>query len=259
MRNIRIFLLVTASIPFIAVLLWYFSVPSSLINKRIEESISESAGSGVRAEITGLSKGPFFDIHIESMAVYEKENRAFDITDVSARINPVYLYKKNIVLKMEGSIGKGKINGELRLPEGGVIKTEGIALDSVAYLKSLGINAKGILSSETVLSGNSSETRFTVEELDLKETPFAIIPLINSFRQVKGLVNASKDKITVTSLSFDGDKGYARAKGDIVRGNLNIVVELMPESGRLEEFEKMMLRQYESSPGLYVFPYNGRL
>ena len=67
------------------------------------------------------------------------------------------------------------------------------------------------------------------------------------------------DKLTISSLSFDGDKGYARAKGDIEKGMVDMKFEFMPEFGKLEEFEKMLIKKYESSPGYYVFPYKGRL
>jgi hypothetical protein len=83
--------------------------------------------------------------------------------------------------------------------------------------------------------------------------------LIDSFRKVQGLITLSGNSVTINSLSLDGDRAYARAKGNIINGSADMTFELMPEFRKLEDFEKLLIKKYESSPGHYVIPFKGRL
>ncbi|MBI4826902.1 MAG: type II secretion system protein GspN [Nitrospirae bacterium] len=259
MRRSLIFLYSSAAIIIFTILIWYFSVPDNLIKENIEQRISRSIGANTGVKITGLEKGLFFSIHLDDLAIYKGAAHIINASDISVQMNPLYLYKGDIGLDLNGKIGGGHINGIFKEADKGVIKADGIDLSSLQYLKGLGINCSGILSSETILANNSSETKFTVTGLSMKGGALDILPLINSFTKAQGLIIADKKQITVTSLSLEGDKGYARAKGKIVNGNADMVFELMPEFNRLEEFEKMLIKQYETSPGYYVFPYRGKL
>lgn len=259
MRKFLILLYSLAALIVFTILIWYFSVPSDLIKENIEKTISRSIGANTGVKITGLNKGPFFTLHLDDLAIFKGNDHVINASDISVQINPLYLYKGAVGLDLNGKIGNGSIDGVFKEVGKGVIKAKDIDLSSIQYLKDMGINCSGYLSTETKLDKDSSETRFTVTGLGMKGGALDILPLVNSFNKAQGLIIADKDQITVTSLSLDGDKGYARAKGRIVNGSVNMVFELMPESGRLEEFEKMLIKQYESSPGYYVFPYRGRL
>lgn len=259
MRKILIFLYSAAAFIIFTILLWYFSVPSDIVKKKIEKTISLSIGANTSVKITGLDKGPFFSLHLDDLAVYNGGTHIISASDISVQINPLYLYRGDIGIDLNGKIGTGNINGNFTKPGRGVIKTKDIDLATLQSLKDLGINGSGMLSTETIINETVSETRFTVIGLSMKGGTLDVLPLVSSFTEAQGLIIAEENKTTVKSLSLDGDKGYARAKGKIVKGRVDMVFELMPESGRLEEFEKMLINQYESSPGYYVFPYSGRL
>lgn len=259
MRKFLILLYSSAAFIVFTILIWYFSVPTDIIKEKIEKTISMSIGANANVKITGLEKGLFFSLHLDDLAIFKGVAHIINASDISVQMNPLYLYKRDIGIQLNGKIGSGHINGVFKGTGKGVIKADGIDLSSLQYLKDLGINSSGILSSETILSNNSSETKFTVTGLSMKGGALDILPLVNSFKKAQGLIIADKNQITVTSMSLDGDKGYARAKGKIVNGSVDLVFELMPEFGRLEEFEKMLIKQYETSPGYYVFPYKGKL
>ena len=73
-----------------------------------------------------------------------------------------------------------------------------------------------------------------------------------------GQVVAIKNNIiTFDSVSLEGDKGYARLKGRITNGYMNMALEIMPEAGKLTSLEKMLIGKYIVSPGYYVVPLKG--
>jgi type II secretion system protein N len=259
MKKILILLYSAAALIIFIILAWYISVPTSLIEDRFLETVSRSAGPDIRTEITGLSKGPFFNLHLDGLDVYYDDKHAIKFTDLTLQLNPVYLLRKNLAVTLDGKLGSGDIHGDLRLPEGGTFSADSVELASIPYLRSLGVKASGQLSAEVILKKDSMEARFRIDRLQLNESPLSMIPLINSFEEVQGMVTMKGKRITVHSLSLDGEKGYARAKGDIINGSANMTFELMPEFGELEDYEKMLIKKYESSPGHYVIPFSGKL
>ncbi len=259
MNKILALLSTAAALIIFVLLLWYVSVPQELIEKQIKRSIARSLGNDITVEITGLSKGPLFTLHFDRIEIYKDTLHALTITDLSTQINPLYIYKKNIELSLNGKIGTGDIRGTFLLPDGGSFSAQKIELASIHYLKGLGIESSGYLSADAILNKSSSEIRFTVGDLNISKSPLSVIPLISSFKSSQGMLTVAGDKLSVRSLSLDGDKGYARAKGYINKGMVDMKFEFMPEFGKLEEFEKILIKQYESSPGYYVFPYRGSL
>ena len=60
--------------------------------------------------------------------------------------------------------------------------------------------------------------------------------------------------IKITSISLEGDKGYARLKGDITNRRMDLSLELMPDENKLSTGESMLIGRHIVSPGYYVIP-----
>jgi hypothetical protein len=187
MKKILIPLYIAAALVIFTILVWYISVPTSLIKDKLIETISASAGPNIHTEITGLSKGLFFNLHFESLDIYDGDKHAIRITGLSLQMSPAYLYKRNLAVTISGKLGSGDIHGDLHLPDGGTINADNVGLDSIPYMKSLGIRGTGSLSAEAILKKNSLEGKFRIEGLHLEESPFSMIPLINSFNEAQGI------------------------------------------------------------------------
>lgn len=259
MKKISYLLYAAGAFIIFVILIWYFSVPPHLIEDELERTISKSLGTDIRAEISGFKKGPFFTMYFDDLDIYRIEDHVLNISNLSVRVNPLYLFKKHLAFTLNGNIGEGHIEGRFELPEGGTIKAGNVDLGSINYLKNLGVNSTGSITASAILSNNSFETRFRIDDLNIESHALDFIPLISSFRNVRGLITVKGNDVTISSLAFEGDKGYARARGNIVNGSIDMVFEFMPETGMLEDFEKMLIKQYESSPGYYVIPYKGKL
>jgi type II secretion system protein N len=259
MKKISYLLYAAGAFIIYVMLMWYFSVPPHLIEDELERTISESLGTDIRVEISGFNKGPFFTMHFNDLDIYRIEDHALNVSNISVRVNPMYFYNKHLTFTLDGSIGNGYIEGKFELPDGGTIKAGNVDLGSIDYLQGLGVSSAGSITASSILSNDSFETKFKVENFSIESSFLNFIPLISSFRTVQGLITVKGNDVTISSLTFEGDKGYARAKGNIMNGSMDMVFELMPETGMLEDFEKMLIKQYESSPGYYVIPYKGRL
>ena len=73
------------------------------------------------------------------------------------------------------------------------------------------------------------------------------------------MLHLQANTIKIPSISLEGDKGYARIKGDITDGFMNLILELMPSTDELQPIESMLISKYQISPGYYVIPIEGPL
>ncbi len=55
-----------------------------------------------------------------------------------------------------------------------------------------------------------------------------VIPLLNTFRKLRGSLSVKGNTVMIDSVSLEGEKGYARLKGDIKNGVTDLSLELMP-------------------------------
>jgi hypothetical protein len=100
---------------------------------------------------------------------------------------------------------------------------------------------------------------FEIPDLNIQEYNKIASPLLSSFHTVQGVLNIVNDKIRIESLGIEGEKGYARVKGDITAGFMNLTLELMPSAGKLSPAELMLIDSYRQSPGYYVIPLKNHL
>ncbi len=99
--------------------------------------------------------------------------------------------------------------------------------------------------------------QFEIPDLDIAESALSVIPFLNTFHKIQGALSIKNNIITFDSVSLEGEKGYARLKGRITNGYMNLSLEVMPEAGKLTSLEEMLIGKYIVSPGYYVVPLKG--
>lgn len=264
MTKFRNLLLLVCGIPVFIILMWVFAIPNNLIQDKIENSISRSGKVEVSASIKSLRKGPFFTLYADRLEFKINKTSALIITDISGRINPLYLFKKQFAFSIRGKIGTGNIEGFFKLPvvptsrdrfrENGSLKIEGAEINSIPYLRSVGFEGNGLILAQLNLKNNTIDIIFKISEADISGTAMGMPLPLNSFNKIQGALYIQGNTIKITSISLEGDKGYARLKGDVINEIKNLNLELMPDMNKLNAVESILIGKYQISPGYYVIP-----
>ncbi len=253
LRNILYFII---GIPVFILLVWLFAVPDNLLQYKIEDAISNAGQGNVRASLNGFKKGLFFTVHADSLDLDFDKAPALTITDLAGCLAPRYLIQKKLAFSIKGKIGTGDINGLLKYPSEGEIKIDRAELRAIPYLTQLGIKTNGYISANILIKNKSAQFAFRVPDLDIQESA-VMIPFINSFRRVQGILSVTGNDVRFDSVSLEGEKGYARLKGDIKDRFMDLSLELMPSVNKLSSLESMLIGKYIVSPGYYVIPVRG--
>ncbi len=254
MTRVRTFLYPTIGIPVFIILLWFIALPDSVIKNSIEDSISNQGRINLSPSLNGIRKGLFFTVYADSLELKINKKSALIITDISGRINPLYLFKKQFAFSVKGKMGTGDVEGDFKLPESGSLKIDKAEFSAVPYLTSAGLQGKGLISAIFTLKNNIVDAIFEIPDADIHSSTQAIPLPVTSFRKIQGALQIQGTTIRITSISLEADKGYARLKGDVINGNMNLILELMPSAGKLEPVESMLIGKYQVSPGHYIIP-----
>lgn len=255
-RKILFFLI---SLPLIIIFIWFFAIPESLIKTSIEGSISGHGKLNINPSIKGLRKGLFFTLYIESIELKIDRAPVLRITDISSRINPLYILKRQFVFSIKGKIGTGEIRGFFQLPEGGNIKIDKVEISAIPYLTSVGLEGSGLISAHLNLKNNTMEAVFKIPDANINGSVKGLPLPIHSFRKIQGAFSLKENTIKITSISLEGDKAYARIKGEIINGLMHLTLELMPSTDKLKPTESVLISKYQILPGYYVIPIEGPL
>lgn len=239
------------------VLSWFFAVPDDLLKSKIEDSISVAENSAINASIDVFKKGIFFSFNADSLKLKRGDMPLFNITAISGRINPLYLIKGQLSFSITGKLGEGDIEGSFRLPEGGNIKIINADIKAIDYLSQIGIESSGYISSDIVLNNSTLNIIFDIPDLTIQNSGKITLPFINSFHKMQGALSVNEDMIKISSVSLEGTKGYARLKGAIDKGVMNLALELMPSSKEVTPIELILVEKYKVSPGYYLIPLKG--
>jgi len=252
-RHILYFIL---CIPVFIILVWFFAVPEDLIRGRIEDAISTAGQGNINASLKGFRKGLFLTVHADSLDLDLDRTPALTISNIKGCLKAGSLIKRQVAFSFKGKIGTGDVNSLLTYPADGEIKVEGADLNEIPYLTHLGIKINGHISADILLKNETARITFQVPDMDLKDSTI-IIPFINSFRRIHGALSVYGNNIKLESVSLEGDKGYARLKGDIRNNIMDLRLELMPAMEKLNSAESMLIGKYIVSPGYYVLPIKG--
>jgi len=259
MTKVRNIIFILLTIPVLLVLIWLFAVPEQLIKEQIDEELSRSRSNNVRLSIDGLRKGVLFTLHADSLNMHIDNKPAISITEFTGNFTPRYLLDKKLGFLINGKIGTGNVHGILKLPLEGDIKIERAELSAISYLSRFGIDIDGNLSSDINILNETVNVVFEIPDLDIAESALAAVPFLNTFHKMQGALSVQNNTVYFDSVSLEGEKGYARLKGTIKNGVMNLVLEIMPLAGKLNTLESMLLGKYIVSPGYYSIPIKGPL
>ncbi|MBL7031602.1 MAG: type II secretion system protein GspN [Nitrospira sp.] len=241
------------------ILVWLFAVPNELIQQKIEEAVSRSGNGTMALSIKGIRKGVFFSLSADTVNLSIDDQPAISINDLSINFTPRHLNAGKLAFLVRGKIGTGTVKGILMLPLKGNFKIDKAGLDSIPYLNRFGMSANGHLSSDIILNNNEVEAVFNIPDLNIDNPDVTMIPLINTFRRIQGSVHLDGNDLRINSISLEGEKGFARLKGQIRNGLADMTLELMPVERSLNSLESMIIGKYIISPGYYAVPINGPL
>ncbi len=172
-------------------------------------------------------------------------------------------------------IGPGEVQGEFSLHGGGksTITARGVRLEDIPFFGTVtGAQVKGAATVGGSFSGTSPAVagalQLEVTNADLRGVKIGETPLPDAgFDTVRGALKVAGGRITLESLTLQGEGLYVRLKGDLPRtaplsaAPLNLTLELMPKPDFLEKqkFVFLLLTKYQSSPGHYQIPIRGVL
>lgn len=271
MIRLRNFLYPAIGIPVFIILLWSLAIPDSFIKNTVEEAISGFGKSGISASLKGVRKGIFFSVHADSLEMDIDGKTALKITDISGRINFLHFFKRQFAFSVRGKIGTGVIEGFFKLPlrfvgagkpDGagqGSLKIKDAELDSVPYLASAGLEARGLVSADLSLKNNTLDVTFKAPDADIHGSVKGVTLPVKSFHKIQGALSMKENSIRIKSISLEADRGYARIKGDVTGGIMNLVLELMPSANELSSMESALISRYQISPGYFIIPIKGPL
>ncbi len=256
MKKFLNILYVLAGILVFLVLVWLFAIPVSLIQSNIEGVVARSGNSNMRLTIEGLRKGLFLNLYADRLDLNIDNRAALTVTEFNGRFTPGYLLYGKLAVRIKGNIADGDLNGVFQYPVNGEMKIEKAALDKIPYLARFGIELKGSAYSDIAMDMKAVNIVFKVPDLSIDEAT-TIIPLLHTFRTLQGSVSIIQNRVNVDSVSLEGDKGYARLRGNIINKKMDLAIELMPDRDKLNALESMMIGKYIVSPGYYVIPIKG--
>lgn len=264
----RIVLLIAGIVLFIEGT-WIIAIPMSLV-----QSILEHPGNNLYLKAEGLKKGLFFSFDIEKILLKKKglEDPLVVLNDMHGSINLISLLKLSPEIDIECLLNGGEILGEIKLEDryGLKIKGDSVSINGIPLLELMGIYGRGSLTGNFWLKNKRGGIRFSINDMKLKSTTFPPrdmerlgeiglskgVPLpLDLFESMKGEVTINNETLEVKSFTMEGPGVYARVKGDIREGKVDMKLEVMTDSSfKSEPLISLMLGQYRVSPGYYLIP-----
>ena len=250
---------------------WLLAIPAGLVQGLIEDSRGRN---GIYLKAEGLEKGLFYSIHIEKVLLKKKgfEDPLMVFDDIHAGIDVASLLRLSPEIEFGCLLNGGRVLGDIKLAGRNYLRVRGdsISIDGIPFLELIGIRGKGSLSGNFWLKDKVGEMRFSISDMKLRSTVFppkdlgkflgvsfsGSVPLpLDLFDSIKGEILVNDGITDVKSFGMEGFGVYARVKGDIREGNMNMKMEVMTDSSfKSEHLLEMMLRQYMVSPGYYLIP-----
>ncbi|MBI5050381.1 MAG: type II secretion system protein GspN [Nitrospirae bacterium] len=261
LKFIRYCLLSLALITVTVFSIWFFAVPDNIIKDYIEDSASQYK---FNANVKGLRKGFFFTLYAENLDLKkDPDSEILKITDISGKINPLYLFKKQLAFSVKGKIGTGDIYGSFNLPENGNIEITNAEIAAIPYITSIGLKGNGIISGSIIFKNNNTDVTFTVPDADIDGSILGMPLPLTLFHKIQGAFSIKGNTIEVVSITLEGEKLYARLSGNAAIGGkkppeiTGLTLEVMPaaeyvSTNEFKSLESAILKKYEASPGYYV-------
>lgn len=241
--------------------IWIIAVPEALITNLVEGSMHDS---NLRLRVAEMHKGLFYDFTCESITLTKNDKPLLSLDAIEGKINPLSLLLLKLNVSFSGNLSRGKVNGSIDLFRGKsrvAVSVHNAELEYVPFFALLGIEGQGTLSGEINVRNAKGAITFSVADARLSRATFAGIEIpLDVFTAARGAMTVEGSMLRIQSFALQGESIYARLKGDIAAGKMNLAMELMPEkSFRDQNLVFMILAKYQVSPGYYSVPLAGPL
>jgi type II secretion system protein N len=235
---------------------WLIAVPEDLIAEKLEGSLRRW---GLDVEPVGFRKGFFYNFTIDGLDIKRSGERLVAVDDVSGKLDLPSLLLLKAVVPFEGRTGGGALKGRAEIKKGGyalTLNVKGAELGETGIFELTGLRAGGLLSGKLDVRDNSGRARFFVNPLRLEPVSVmgAQLPL-NMFDTMRGALYLKGEYVEIESLALEGRGVYARVKGEMKSGNLDIKLEFMPEEEVMPDaLLSSLMGKYRVSRGHYSIP-----
>lgn len=236
--------------------IWIVAVPQGLLSSLINNSLQDSP---VDVEIVNLKKGPFYDVSIGRIVVKQAGVKVLSVDNVSGRLIFSSLLRLKPGIAFNGDIAGGELQGTFYF-SGGERRLDVVLkqarIEEVPFFARAGLGGKGLISGEYHAINNAGNLEFTVSDADIRAASFGGVPVpLNMFHTARGAMEINGRVLRIISFAMEGKGIYARVRGNVSAGMLNLTMEIMPDVS-LERQNMMfsMIRRYEVSPGHYSIP-----
>jgi len=235
--------------------------PKTSIQSIMEDSIS---GGRFGLEIEGLKKGLFYNLSVDSLTLKTSGEDLISIDNIYARINPLSLILLRLNLFFDGGIGEGNISGRMNLAKNKVqieIDVKEAGINAIPLFKLVGIEGTGTISGRFTMINGTGHVDFFTEDASFEPAIFSGITVpLNFFHSVRGSFDIKGNIIDVVSVALEGKNIYARLKGIIKDGVMDLNMELMPGISFIKDpLFVYGLERYKVSPGYYLIPVKGKI
>ncbi|MBF0317803.1 MAG: type II secretion system protein GspN [Nitrospirae bacterium] len=231
---------------------WMVAIPEDLIVNWIKTSVEKP----FVLEVNDLRKEALFTVKIKDVRLLlSKNNDVLVLNDCTIRINPVFLPFKTVKMSFNAALSGGYIKGD------GIIKKDlvrinanmdDIELSGLSYLKRYSLKGHGIFSGDFTFYKDTGELAFKIRDFTFGDihSHGVYLPL-KYFNVINGLIVLKDEQLTTESVTFSGEGIYARIKGKIAKGSINMQIDVMPEDNFPDKDKLAIIKNYEVSPGVY--------
>lgn len=253
---------VFASLALIAVLVigvWNVGIPEGVIIRLIENSLSDST---LEIEFSGFRKGLFYSFGAEGIEIKRNGRTLVSAEDFSGRMHLLSLLKLKLPFTFSAGIGGGILDGSLDLLGRELsMKVEGVKAGAIPFVEQIGLKGDGSLSGSMGMKENQGDARFDIREMRFSSGTFGSISVpLSDFRSAQCALEMKGGSVKVRSCTMEGPGVYARIKGDIASGKLNLILEIMPEKSFADRnLVFSLLDRYKVSAGYYSVPLTNKL
>lgn len=247
----------------IPVIFWgiWIAVPETSIQSIIVDSLSNER---LRLEVKELKKGLFYNLSIERLLLKNSGKEQISLDNIYARINPLSLILLRLDLSFNGGIGGGNISGRIKLTKNKKlieIDVKGASINEIPLFKFVGVQGTGTISGKFTIIDGTGHVEFITKDASFEPAIFSgvIVPL-NFFHSMRGSMDIKGDTLNIVSVALEGKNIFARLKGVIKDGVMDINMELMPGISFIENpLFVYGLEKYKISPGYYLIPVKREL
>jgi type II secretion system protein N len=235
---------------------WFVVFPERTLLALASASLD---GSGLAIDVAGFRKGFFYDFDAQNVSLKKSDRALLKAENVSCGLDlPSLLFLKPVI-RCDGETAGGRIEGSVGLlGQRGPIKVSiaDARIEEMPFLSALGVGGSGSISGRMNLESGTGDILFALKDVHLLPASFGGIKVpLDVFTDGTGALALDGRRLKVTSFSLEGRGIYARIKGAIEGGTMNLKMELMPEKSFAEENRILaLLAAYRDSPGHYSIP-----